>query len=259
MRDFTLVAYTKYIDLLLKSELPIYLFRELMCLDKQPKTFCLIRHDVDRKPKNALNMARIEADKGVKSTYYFRTKSSTFKPEIIKSIYRLGHEIGYHYESLSDTDGDIDKALIDFKKNLNKLREVVPVKTCSMHGRPLKPHDNRDIWKIEKNHKQLCSQFGIIGEVYLDIDYSDIAYINDTGRNWTSGASNRRDKVNSKIFTDFENQKELLKYLSQDVHSKLVFQIHPERWSDNVLEWGVQYLKDQNINLAKWILQKRRS
>ena len=67
-------------------------------------------------------MAEIENNYGVRSTYYFRAKKNVFVPQIILKIAEMGHEIGYHYECLSDTNGDVEKALIDFE-NLKKLRD----------------------------------------------------------------------------------------------------------------------------------------
>ena len=186
---------------------------------------------------------------------FFRIKRNTFKPNIIKAVYDLGHEVGYHYESLSDTNGDIKKAIINFSDNLNKFRNIVPVTTCSMHGRPLKSFDNRDIWKIKENHDFLLNELKISGEVYLDIDYSDIAYINDTGRNWTSGKSNIRDRVNSKIITEFTLGAELLEYFKNKPNSKICFQIHPERWANNAIGWAISLSFDTIVNFIKMILK----
>ena len=254
MRDFTLEKYRVYLEAIKRAAMPFFRYDEFMEAERAGlDQFCLVRHDVDRKPKLALDMAQLERELGIKATYYFRAKKCSFDKVIIKEIAALGHEVGYHYESLSDTDGDIEAALIDFTKNLNDFRAVTQIKTCSMHGRPFKPYDNRDIWKVKKNHEYLINELGLLGEVYLDIDYSDIAYINDTGRNWTSGKSNVRDKVDSNIKANFNSSEELLAYLSKP-HPKLVFQIHPERWSDNQLEWFVQNCKDSAINAIKKIL-----
>ncbi len=255
MRDFTLAAYEGYLKAIKSSYGNILTFSEYFSAEPKPKSFCLIRHDVDRKPGNALQMARLENGMGVKSTYYFRAKPHTFKPGIIMEIASLGHEIGYHYESLSDTDGDMSLALKDFESNLKKLREIVSVRTIAMHGRPLKPYDNRDMWRSGDNHKRLIEKYGILGEVYLDIDYTDIAYINDTGRNWTSGKFNRRDKVVSNVEADFENGENLLGYLSSTPASKMVFQVHPERWEGGVIGWVIQYFSDTAVNMVKWCLR----
>jgi hypothetical protein len=69
-----------------------------------------------------------------------------------------------------------------------------------------------------------------------------------------AGESNIRDKVISNISADFTSKEALLLYLDNNPHPKMVFQIHPERWTDNPVEWAMQYLKDLLINLAKRIL-----
>jgi len=251
MRDFTLKAYEKYLSAIKKSYSQIIRFDEYFKSNPKPEIFCLLRHDVDRKPLNALKMAELENSLGVKATYCFRTKRHTFKPDIIYKISKMDHEIAYHYESLSDTYGNMKKAIEDFEKNLAMLRRIVPVSTISMHGRPFKPYDNKDIWKVEENRGNLEKKYNLMGEIYLDIDYTDIAYINDTGRNWDSTKSNRRDKVNSKINADFSNGQSLLDYFNNKPHPKLVFQIHPERWSDNAFGYTIQYFMDKLINFAK--------
>ena len=255
MRDFTLGAYKEYLQAIKSSYENILTFSEYFSAEPKPESFCLIRHDVDRKPGNALRMAKLENGMGIKSTYYFRVKSHTFKPEIIIEIAGLRHEIGYHYESLSEANGDMSAALRDFEDNLKKLRELVSVRTVSMHGRPLKPYDNRDMWRSGGNHARLIEEYGILGEVYLDIDYTDIAYISDTGRNWTTGRFNRRDKVESNIKVDFKNGESLLEYLKSSPSSKMVFLVHPERWEGDMISWVIQYFSDAVVNMVKWCLR----
>lgn len=252
--DFTLKAYSEYLQVLIRQKYQFLTFQEYF--KEQGENFiCLLRHDVDRKPSNALKMAELEHSLGVKSTYYFRDKPCSWNESIIKSIADLGHEIGFHYESLCDSKGDKEKAYILFEQGLKRLRDITFVKTISMHGRPLSPYDSRDLWSDDSIRKQRFKQLGLIGEVYLDIDYADIAYINDTGRNWLSSSSNLRDKVSSQIKTDFLNKQELLNYLSSGIQSKIVFQIHPERWSGSLLEWFLQLSKDTAVNLIKLIIR----
>jgi hypothetical protein len=255
MRDFTLAVYEEYLRVIKSSYENILTFSEYFCAEPKPENFCLIRHDVDRKPGNALRMAELESRVSIKSTYYFRVKSHTFKPNIIIKIAGLRHEIGYHYESFSDANGNMSLALKDFENNLKKLREFVPVQTISMHGHPLKPYDNRDMWRSDDNHNRLIKEYGILGDVYLDIDYSDILYITDTGRNWTSSRANIRDKVASNIKIDFKNGESLLRYLNFSPSLKMVFQVHPERWEDNITRWVIQYFSDTAVNIVKRCLQ----
>jgi hypothetical protein len=99
-------------------------------LDNQnPDNFILMRHDVDRIPERALVTARIEHGLGIRSTYYFRTIKSVFKPNIIRQIKDMGHEIGYHYETLSEANGDLEKAIELFGSHLNDFRKICEIKT----------------------------------------------------------------------------------------------------------------------------------
>ena len=251
MRDFTFQAYETYLNLVIKSGLKIITFNDLLSSSVFPDNFFIVRHDVDRKPKNALSMATFESEIGLKSTYYFRSKSHVFKPEIILTIRDLGHDIGYHYECLSDSRGDLQKALVDFEKNLQKFRSICDIKTISMHGSPLSPYNNLDMWRSDSTHKMIRDRFELIGEISLDIDYSSIAYINDTGRNWSSTNNNIRDYVNSKISLNINSSDDLITYLSEIFHKKIIFQIHPERWSNNNLQWYSQWFIDRFANIVK--------
>ena len=251
MKDFTHNAYNMYLEAIKASYKTISRFDDFFHINTIPDSFILIRHDVDRRPNKALEMAKLEANNGICSTYYFRTKSHVFKPRVIKEIASMGHEIGYHYESLSDTNGDMERALDNFKYNLEKLRGIVDIKTVAMHGSPFKPFDNRDLWRNEQNKKLLHEKFKILGEVYLDIDYKDIAYVNDTGRNWSQDKSNKRDRVDSDSCIYIKDGNELYRSFKNMIWSKVVFQIHPERWANNIPEYWVQYTKDQCINILK--------
>ena len=254
MRDFTIEVYRKYLQAIQASNKKIIRFDDFFMSKSKNNSFCIIRHDVDRKPQNALKMAQIEDELGIKACYFFRDKSSVFKEDIITKIFKMGHEIGYHYESLSEMKGDFTLALKHFEKNLEKFRKFVPIKTICMHGRPFSSYDNRDLWRGEKYHRLLIEKYKILGELYLDIDYTDIAYINDTGRNWSSTKFNKRDKVTTRINTDFSDMEELLIFLHKKSVNKLIFQIHPERWSHSTVEYILQYSIDFLINRIKQIL-----
>jgi len=65
---------------------------------------------VDRKPGNALKMARLEDEMGIRATYFFRIVKESYDEDIIRQIAEMGHEIGYHYENLSEiSKGEIVK------------------------------------------------------------------------------------------------------------------------------------------------------
>jgi hypothetical protein len=92
-----------------------------------------------------------------------------------------------------DREELIDLAYESFCGNLERLRENFDVKTICMHGSPLSRFDNRIIWE-----KYDYRELGIIGEPYLDVDFSEVFYLTDTGRRW-DGVS-VRDKVGSRQY-----------------------------------------------------------
>ena len=141
-RDFTLSRYEALCNALISSGYRSITVQE--CIQGQAvEPFVILRHDVDRRPEMALEMAGMEKDMGIRATYYFRMMPGVFMPEIIKMIRDMGHEIGFHYEVLDKAKGDKEKAIVLFEKELKMFREVADVKTVCMHGNPLARWSNR--------------------------------------------------------------------------------------------------------------------
>jgi hypothetical protein len=198
MVDFTIETYISLIEALLKQGFSFQTFTDFI---KDPNNRVIIlRQDVDLLPENSLIFATIQAEKGIKATYYFRTVPQNYNEQIIKEIYSLGHEIGYHYENVGTTAQRhkgitaekkiIEIAIESFKENLERLRKIVPVKTICMHGSPTSRWDSRLLWKYYDYH-----DFGIIGEPYFDINFNEVLYLTDTGRCWDGDSYNIRDKA----------------------------------------------------------------
>ena len=93
--DFTILTYRFLLDSLQKQGFSFLRFEEYLS-NTSGKTIVL-RHDVDALPNNSLQFARLEAEREIRGTYYFRTVPGSFDEKIIKEISGLGHEIGYHY------------------------------------------------------------------------------------------------------------------------------------------------------------------
>ena len=171
----------------------------------------------------------------VSSTYYFRVNRHSFNAEIIREIVDLGHEIGYHYEDLTSSNGNYFKAINTFMKNLELFRSFYPVKTLCMHGRSGSPYDNRDLWK-----KYDYRDFGIIAEPYLDLDFDQVLYLSDVARRWNGSKIALRDKVVSKFNFDFKTTYDLIENIDQ-LPDRVMLTMHPELWTDNLLEWTYIY------------------
>jgi len=77
-------------------------FRELR--DDSPAPFCILRHDVDYSPAAALRLARGEASRGIRATYFLLAGTSYYNllaPEhadFAAALTNLGHEVGLHYD-----------------------------------------------------------------------------------------------------------------------------------------------------------------
>lgn len=220
-----------------------------------------LRHDVDLKPQNSLATAKIESELGWKAVYYFRAVPESWDEAIIKQIAALGHEIGYHYESLTTCNGDVDAAWEDFKVNLEKLGAVVggPVRSICMHGSPKSPWDSKDIWK-----KYDYRSAGVEYEPYLDTDFSKTFYLTDTGRRWDGYKVSVRDRI--PVYQEKWNEQGLIFHKTDDIicaardgilPRTLMITTHPQRWTDRFLPWIMEYLLQNAKNLIKGILIKR--
>ncbi len=215
----------------------------------------ILRHDVDKLPENSLEMARLEHELGIRGTYYFRTVPQSWSEHIIKEINDLGHEIGYHYESLTTCKGNIEKAYDDFRFNLEKLRQLAPVQTICMHGSPHSPFDSKDIWK-HHDYRRL----NIIGEPYLDLDLNRVLYLTDTGRRWDGWRVSIRDKVPQqdelvRQGSVYRTTHDIIKAANQGrLPDKIMMTLHPQRWNDAFLPW-LKELVWQNVkNVVKKVM-----
>ena len=214
--------------------------------------YVLLRHDIDKNPLNALKIARMEHEMGIHGTFYFRIHPSVFKPEIIREIATLGHEIGYHYEDFTACHGNPEKAIVSFQTNLALLRNIFPVTTICMDGRPLSKYNNLDLWKYY-NYKD----FGIECETYLDFDFNKVLYLTDTGRGWNLVKYNVRDKVFNPHHYQSKTTKELIKDLEEGkLPDQVMITIHPQRWTDNVFDWTRELVMQNVKNQVKYLLLK---
>ncbi|MHB1152957.1 MAG: hypothetical protein ACYCWE_04500 [Eubacteriales bacterium] len=243
--DFSLKMYTE----LCKTLQPCKTVTVRHYLSDKSKPPCIImRHDVDRSVKNALAMAQLEHNYGIKSTYYFRYPY-TFDLKVMKQIYNLGHEIGYHYEVLDKASGDCSKAIELFQKELGIFRKSFLVKTICMHGNPLTEWDGKDIWRVFD-----FKAFGILGEAYLSL--SDInVYLTDTGRNW-NGGHNFKDRLPAETKKlNLGNTADVIRFINSNKSNKIYFNCHPERWGSGFLQCTISFLRDHFFNFCKTILK----
>lgn len=251
-RDFTLATYDR-----LCAALAAAGYRSLGMADylsraatARPESFVLLRHDVESSVRRALEMAEVERRHGLTATYFFRIKRSVFRPAAIRALAAMGHEIGYHYETLGRCLGRVDAALALFGAELERLREHADVRVASMHGAPLSPWDNRDIWR-----RAAPRDFGLVGEAYRDLDYASVSYFSDTGRTWHPRRYNIRDHAPAPPGAVVDTTDELIALVASRRLPRLCLLVHPDRWSATPLHWRLRALRDGLENRGKMVLK----
>ncbi|MCP4148714.1 MAG: hypothetical protein GY757_13285 [bacterium] len=253
--DFTQRIYREMLESFKRASYAFYTLAEYFAhveAGELAERFVILRHDVDRRPGNARDTALIEHELGIKASYYFRIVDESFHPAIIKEIAGMGHEIGYHYEELTLVKGDMVAAIQLFETNLKRFREMVPVVTACMHGSPFSKWDNRTVWE-EYNYKD----YGIVGEPYYDLDFSEILYLTDTGRRWNGASMSIRDRVESGFDFDIKSSTDIIRGVDGgELPNRVMFNVHPERWDDAYLPWLRQLILQNTKNIIKTIIVK---
>ena len=259
MRDFSLDIYRALLEALQAKDYQIIGYAEYLKLKVKSGKFIVLRHDVDAKPWNSLKIAQIEHTLGAKATYYFRVGNESNVPEVIRGIVQLGHEIGYHYEDMSLCGGDVDKAWSHFQTWLAYFRQYYAVETICMHGAPTSKWDGKELWK-KYDYKSL----GVIGEPYLDTDFSDVFYLTDTGRCWDGYKVSVRDKI--PMYQEEWNQKGLSWHTTEQLIAAIgegrlpnhvMITTHPQRWTNKKAAWWKEWLLQSTKNRVKRIIVKQ--
>ncbi len=144
------------------------------------RRFLLIRHDVDLSIDAAYEMAALESDLGVSTSYYIRLHCpfyNVFEQDVLKKILEiqsLGHEIGFHYEATFYEQLGMDPLngiLTDIE-----IFEKIP---------------GRNIVSISQHLPSMCRVFPELWDKYIDayqpMLVRDIPYFGDSGRRWREG------------------------------------------------------------------------
>jgi len=100
--DFTIKNYKKMLQMMINNGYAFEFYKDEYLFSKP---IVLLRHDVEFSPFVVLEMARIENDLGIKSTYFFQIHSDFYNflereiSDIALEISNLGHNIGLHFDS----------------------------------------------------------------------------------------------------------------------------------------------------------------
>jgi len=203
--DFTLEHYKEIIANALSADYKFSGFHE-----RATNMQVYLRHDVDVSIDMALRMAQIDADIGVKSTFFVLPNSPTYNildNDTIDKIMRieaLGHWVGLHID-LPRTYTDVQQATYLMYDYYKQFLPIIPV--VSYH-RPSKLNSN--VFGMQLN--------GLIN-TYEDRFVRDCKYIRDSSRQW-------KDECPCQA-------------LALGTYSRIQLLIHPVWWvtSDIVAAW----------------------
>lgn len=252
MLDHTIKAYKSLLQAFVDAGFRFQKFEDYLSNPLEGKVV-ILRHDVDELADNALKMAKVEHDSGVVSTYFFRIVKQSDKPDVIRKIVSMGHAVGYHYEDLSLAEGDFEKARESFEKNLSYFRQYYPVKVVCMHGSSSSKYDNRLLWE-----KYDLSDYGLIGEPYLSLNFDEIFYMTDTGFAWDGGKYAIRDVVENKHGLNFHSTEQVIECIESGKFPEKSMILAHTLWSDNLVQWTALHVREFLRNNVKRIAQNSR-
>jgi len=222
MVKFNNHGYCKFIKLLINANYDFISYTQT----KDSKKFCLLRHDIDASVSYAYEMAKIESNLGIKSTYFFMTSSSMYNPfnEInsiyIKKIIAMGFDIGLHYNQVDFGSKIIEDINVQTKMLENFFN--IKISTVSFH------QPNIDI--IQNNIK-----INLIN-TYDKTDMTGIHYISDSNMNF-------RDNNPFEIIKNSQKQ-------------KLQILIHPIWWlseGNNTIEKWDFCINKNTLEIKKYL------
>ena len=142
-RSFTYSAYERLLDQLADTRrFKVVPLREFPSTCSESETIVGIRHDVDYRLDSALEMARLERERGLSATYFvLHTARYWARPELVQNLLHLqdghGHEIGWHNDLVTLEcvyGGDARKFLAE---QLARLRGAgIRIEGSASHGSP---------------------------------------------------------------------------------------------------------------------------
>jgi hypothetical protein len=200
--NFSLEHYFDVLDYAKKSY-KIGMIKDFYKLQKNNR-FMILRHDVDFSIDISLELAKLEMEHGISSTYFILLQSQYYNALSdlnigkIKQFLKFGHEIGLHYD-LSPTKSD-EQALDMIVGEAKLLENLIDSKITS-----ISPHN------VSLTSKKITYD-------HLDfIDATDpkilnsVKYVSDSVQNWRNGC--------------------MCNYI--DNESKLIILTHPIWWMES--------------------------
>lgn len=152
----------------------------------------ILRHDIDFRVDRAYEIAKIEKDLGIRSTFFVRLHAKEYNPfeyisyTILRQIKDWGFEIGLHFEALDIGHITGEDVVNLFKREKTILEEILKVKVVSavQHG------DFSGVSRNKENHffnNYTKEDVGILNHPFEDRFFKKMKYISDSFGSWREG------------------------------------------------------------------------
>ena len=204
---FSGLDYYQVLRLIDAEIIPLRMVSRITAKGASPSIrYLTIRHDVDYDIDQAVNLAEVEADHGITSTYFLLHTAPYFDyskefADKVKVIQSLGHDIGIHNNFLTElfSQNGNRKPLVEIiARPIQFIRDLgVDVLGTSSHGDPkcyTYGYLNYQCWtECPKDYAlkgiQTCPPFPKITMKAFGLEYETYflhrdAYLTDTGGKW---------------------------------------------------------------------------
>ena len=168
--DFTETEYRSLL-MLAKKNWRFVPFRESM----QQGKICLWRHDIDLSVHRAARLAHLEADEGLRATYFVLPHSTFYNilerevRDLLRTIAHLGHDVGLHFDArfydIDRLEPEGVKQKIAFEKAMLETAIDVPIVAVSYHDGDqippeLKLQDDHLVGLVNAHSRYIRERFG---------------------------------------------------------------------------------------------------
>lgn len=199
--------------------------------------FVILRFDVDYREPFAVRLARILARDRVRGTFYFRRHITGFDWHAIHAIASLGHEIGYHYETLDRCAGDFDAASELFLADIVALRaRGVELQTVAAHSAPPVAESYSENLDLLRARPDLLSRADLRGDAVASVHFERLTYFSDAGWRWQ-----RSEGTPPGVAPAASAPADVLDRLAQP-GAALYINLHPQQW----------YARAGNVRYFRW-------
>ncbi len=199
--------------------------------------YIVLKHDVETNVEYACKIAEIEHKYGHRGSYYVQANllDNRANIDLLLKMQKMGHEISYHYDVLDSNNGNIDSAIIEFKKNIGLFESHgFKVATVCQHGNPIIERNgynsNRDFFRSQRV-QNLYPGLSDIMVNFKEKVQTEYSYFSDAGRVFKF----IYDPINNDI-TDSESKNIPYKDLDELYNALVtnkgnIISMHPHRWT----------------------------